>query len=314
MNFGFSSLIGRGKRLSLWRSLLDVQENETPEDEDEMMLEDSMLNDGIAVQRSLFEEEFHRPMVQGVLAVKIRSAVLSQEVLSEFRCLYCTIMLRNFIVRTSVVSTNTPKIVWDQIKHFPARVRVKESPSPAKHLFSYYGSHLQVVRNRMHPFNHVKVQLLGFDSHGREREVGAVAFHLHEIIKASPISGMYDVWGKHFEVGQMELELTFSYGMFGYGSSVQLQDEDILPEEAIQYSLMPRINPAQDLCEPEEPVLAVQAVPHPGFIPFRNKVHLSYGKDIQNELEEISRTMYRPEILMQDFEAMEHVRHKVRVG
>ena len=92
-------------------------------------------------------------------------------------------------------------------------------------------------------------------------------------------------------VGSIALELTFHYGTFGYGMSQQLLDEDYSAEELIQYSLLPRINPDTDHCEPKEIILKTQAVPHPEFIPFEQKVYLSYGKDLQSQLTELGRNI-----------------------
>eukprot|EP00842_Homolaphlyctis_polyrhiza_P002069 jgi/Hompol1/2863/HPOL_003041-RA len=254
MNF-----LGKQEQSSLWKSMLEIKKGADEDEEDEQIIEESSLDSAIAIQREFHAAESVRPVVQGILAIKIKSAVVSPEVLADFKCMYCSIVCRNYMIRTFVVPTHTPQLVWEQVKHFPIR------------------------------------------------EVGSVAFHLHEIIKASPVSGNYDIWGKHFEIGQIEIEITFSYGLFGYGSSPQLKDIEIKPEEAIQYSLMPRINPPP---ENNDPVLIVQAVPHPPFVPFSRKIHLSYGKDIHRELDEISKTMYRPEIIMQDMDMMEQVRQK----
>ncbi len=54
------------------------------------------------------------------------------------------------------------------------------------------------------------------------QEIGSVSFHLHDIIQASPISGIYDIWENNVLVGDLELEITFSYGSYGYGTSSQV--------------------------------------------------------------------------------------------
>ncbi|KAI8915047.1 hypothetical protein BC831DRAFT_488110 [Entophlyctis helioformis] len=279
------SLMGGGKKPSMWKSLM---EDDDDEDDFDTFVGDNVLDEGVAVQRAFFEEECARPTIQGVLAIKVCSAVIPQEIIDEHKNLYWSLMYRNFVQRTTVVPSSSTRVAWDQIKHFPVRL----------------------VKSRANPFNLVKVELLGLDESGREKAIGATLFHMHDIVKASPISGQFDIWGRHFEIGQIELEITFSYGVFGYGSSVQLELEDVKPEEAVQYSLMPRINPLPEHCEPDEAVLAVQAVPHPAFIPFSKHVHLSYAKDLQRELDDVGKTMYMPAFIMQDYTTMEHVRHK----
>jgi hypothetical protein len=111
------------------------------------------------------------------------------------------------------------------------------------------------------------------------------------LIKGSPGTGEFPISGNNLVVGSIALEFTFNYGTFGYGMSQQLLDEDYSAEELIQYSLLPRINPEPDNCEPNEIVLKTQAVPHPEFIPFEHKVYLSYGKDLEMQLTELGRSI-----------------------
>jgi hypothetical protein len=59
-----------------------------------------------------------------------------------------------------------------------------------------------------------------------------------------------------------------------------LKEDKRIPEEMVSYSLFPRINPPKGQMESEDGVIAVKAVAHPSFIPFKEHVHLSYGKDI----------------------------------
>ena len=210
--------------------------------------------------------------------------------MNDYRNLFCTVLFRNFLVRTKKVSTHSDEIVWDQTKHFP----------------------VQVLKYPTNPFNYVKIQMLGDHVTGVEQVVGSIGFHLHDIIKSSPIAGSFDIWGQHYEVGQMDLEMTFLYGLYGYGSSPQLKDPNLKPEDCVQYSLMPRINPAPDQCIPNEAILAVHAVPHPSFIPFGNRAFLSYSKEIKTELENMAKIMYRPKSLMRGLDSLNSVREKVQ--
>ncbi len=41
----------------------------------------------------------------------------------------------------------------------------------------------------------------------------------------SPIFGSYDLWNNELFVGTIDLEITFNYGMFGYGYSNQVIDK-----------------------------------------------------------------------------------------
>jgi hypothetical protein len=72
-------------------------------------------------------------------------------------------------------------------------------------------------------------------------------------------------------------------------------DEDYSNEELIQYSLFPRINPPDFLCKPGDIILKPQAVVHPNFIPFKKKVYLGFGRDLESRLEELYSSMPKRE-------------------
>eukprot|EP00835_Amoeboradix_gromovi_P000638 NODE_23_length_38171_cov_0.318108.p14 type:complete len:265 gc:universal NODE_23_length_38171_cov_0.318108:22927-22133(-) len=76
---------------------------------------------------------------------------------------------------------------------------------------------LNIPCNYRHPFNEV---IFEFILHGQDKRTWSVInLHLHDIVKASPISTILDIWGAFGRIGKIELELTFSHGCFGYGNS-----------------------------------------------------------------------------------------------
>ncbi|KAJ3069584.1 hypothetical protein HDU98_007355 [Podochytrium sp. JEL0797] len=165
---------------------------------------------------------------------------------------YCTITIRNLVKRTQVTPAEGGILKWDQVKHFP----------------------IQIVRNRRHPYNLIKVELFGYAPNSTSDIVmiGAVSFHLHDILRANPIAGTYDLWNDNIQVGDIDLEFTHSYGSFGYGVSPQLKEDDMKPDEIINYSLFPRIIPSdRRKRELDNPVMVACAVPHPPFIDFKEK-------------------------------------------
>ena len=203
--------------------------------------------------------------------------------------MYIEIIVRNFSARTAVNKSENGKIMFNQCKHFP----------------------LRVPRSRAHPSNLVQIHLIG--THDTERvNIGSLSFHLHDIIKGSPLAGKFNIQGQHLEKASLNLEITFNYGIFGYGNSLQLMEPQSVADEFVQYSLLPRMNPPSDKCRPGDNVLAVQAVPHPKFIPFEEKVFLSYGKEFKKELNELGDSLYQPQNLMRDYEKMSQVRRAVK--
>jgi hypothetical protein len=81
---------------------------------------------------------------------------------------------------------------------------------------------VKVVPSRSHPFNFVNINVLSFYPNKPETKIGNVSFHLHDIIQTSPSDEVYAISGVHLTIGSIKLEITFSYGAFGYGLSPQV--------------------------------------------------------------------------------------------
>jgi hypothetical protein len=252
------------RKSNLWDSLLPGKDIKNVSKNTESNAERIVM-----FQRNLAASE--RNHVTGVLSIKIKSIRIDSGALSTLesyarQSLYCTIQVRNFTTRTKIArNTQGGHVEFHQTKHFP----------------------VNVVRNRSHPFNLVRLEVVGCGSNINGIPLGGVLFHIHDLIRGSPASGEFPLSGVNLVVGSIQLELTFNYGILGYGISQQLACEDRCTEDAIQYSLLPRINPDPIACEPHDIILKTQAVPHPEFIPFERKVFLSYGKDLEDQLEEL---------------------------
>ncbi|KAL7751116.1 hypothetical protein RI367_003318 [Sorochytrium milnesiophthora] len=271
------------------------------------------LDEISALRRSLMAEEDLRPNVvrrldvtyipgylrltatlggkMGVLAVRIKEAhfIAVKDTTRAHENTYCTVSIRNFCKKTHVRAKQNDRIDWDQTKHFP----------------------VVVPQSRKHPFNLVRIQLFEFDSFNpnAHRELGGVSFHLHDIVSVSPIMGAFDVWDQHQLIGDIEVEITFSYGSFGYGYSSQLKEERRTPEEMVAYSLFPRIVPPKEQQEAERGVMAVKALQHPSFIPFKEKAFLSYGKEL-GQLAVAPRDTFAPEMAAADINEIEAMRDR----
>lgn len=277
MNNLFKNIFQGGQ--SLLKSLATLAGSDSDLDE----IRETSLDDISAVQRYLTAEECVRPALHGAFSIRIRSANLFNDDDSQTSIQtnnFCKITIRNLKKKSRVVPNVQGTLTWDQIKHFP----------------------VTVVRNRRHPFNLIMIQLFCSEAHDvdSEFEIGSLAFHLHDIITASPICGRYDLWKDDVLVGDIGLELTFNYGIFGYGYSSQLQEDDMKPDELTQYSQLPRINPTRDTCEFGRNTMAVTATPHPSFIKFNEEISLSYGKEIVGLLEKVKESMYRPKSLEEE--------------
>lgn len=177
---------------------------------------------------------------------------------------------------------------------------------------------VNVISRRSHPFNTLKIDLFGIYGVGCEERIGGVLFHIHDIIKGSPLAKDFDLLGAHEVLGRLALTLTFTYGPFGYGMSRQLYlDEDGVVGEAgeegernLEYSLFPRITPDYEECETNGYIIKTLAVPHPDFIPFQDKVHLSYGKELKARLETLGKGLEHRSYFENSIQKLEAVRIK----
>ncbi|KAJ3375953.1 Hyaluronan and proteoglycan link protein 1 [Allomyces arbusculus] len=249
----------------------------------------SPLDDLAALRRVLMAEEDSRPSVTGILSVKIKQVhflELNEAQLIHSKC-FATMSIRTLTKKTHVTRKENGVLHWNQTKHFP----------------------VVVPRSRKHPFNLLRIQILEVSSTDPTRTfpIGSVSFHVHDILGVSPIAGVFDLWDQHRLVGDVSLEITFNYGSFGYGYSPQLKEEKRVPEDMITYSLFPRINPPEDQMESVDGVMAVKAVPHPSYIPFTEKVYLSYGKEL-GDLKGMSDKQYVPDFVARDLSHLKAIR------
>jgi hypothetical protein len=78
-------------------------------------------------------------------------------------------------------------------------------------------------------------------------------------------------------VGQLQLELAFNYGLYGYGHSPQLSDamgsfEQLPPELRVRHSLYPRVQPPDDRTD-----FASATLIPPAVTPFPMPMHARAG-------------------------------------
>jgi len=239
---------------------------------------DVELDEIAAIQRYFLASEDIRPSLNGVVSVTLRSLNLSDVstanyMSSDINNIYAVLKLRTLSSRTKIIVNDFMSLSFNQTLHFPA----------------------SVIKNKRHPYNLLSISVYGFDMDIKDsKNIGNVYFHLHDIISMSPIFGSYDIWNNELFVGTIDLEITFNYGMFGYGYSNQLNEHLSDPTEMCAYSLFPRINPSEGLSRQTGNILSLTATIHPKFIPFNCKVLLSYGLDIYPLLKNNTTLTYTP--------------------
>jgi hypothetical protein len=174
---------------------------------------------------------------------------------------------------------------WNQVKHLPVKL----------------------VRAPRHVFNMLRVEVLCYPrEHGFvETEYASICFHLHELASHSFLrgdapsprpfprsfangkyacdkhsglrAGNFDMYSNMTRVGQLQLELAFNYGLYGYGHSPQLSDamgsfEQLPPELRVRHSLYPRVQPPDDRTD-----FASATLIPPAVTPFPMPMHARAG-------------------------------------
>ncbi|EPZ32035.1 hypothetical protein O9G_004865 [Rozella allomycis CSF55] len=154
-------------------------------------------------------------------------------------------------------------VFYAQITHFPVTV--------SRWLYS--------------PTNLLKIQIMGYQISAPKEKMcfGSVFFHLFDVIESSPLDYTVEVWNDSHLFGNLSFQITYNYGYFGYGYSSQINEKLRDPDESVRFCLFPRLIPHPEETEPDTCVIITKAVPHPHFIPFKNKVKLSYGKELNNK-------------------------------
>ena len=226
-------------------------------------------------------EEQEKTRVYGVLVANIKSChnlQYSDRFPSHDVNIYVRISTRGLYKRTKVTPANWGNPVWNDIKHFP----------------------VTLLSNPKHPFNLIRFEIVAFCSQNisDHKVIGSIAFHSHDVVKASPSIDTFDLFDQHEAVGTIDLELAFSYGMFGYGYSDQLKEEGRPPEELVAHSLFPRIMPPTERRDGTSNLLLPMTVPHPRFIPFSSQVKIGYGKDFASMIQKLQDKEVYPEDLM----------------
>ena len=135
---------------------------------------------------------------------------------------------------------------------------------------------------------------------------------MHDIITGSPLSKEFQIAGSDLMIGRINLELTFNYGAFGYGMERQLFERDFRIDELISYSLFPRLNPPEEEVFQNGYVIRTEAIPHPSFIPFGQKVYLSYGAEVKKKLEQLSKNIEARTSFESGMKKTEMIRKHVR--
>ncbi len=216
------------------------------------------------------------PHILGHLAISIKSATrLGSDIMIDdpanpeqpqavpgtlVTTMYVIVTLRDQVKRTRVGRVSGRNVVWDQTKFFTT----------------------PLVRQTRHPFNLVRIQLmamLGSDLGGGHVELGSVAFHLHHVVDACPLAGVFALYKGHHLAAELDLAVEFRYGSFGYGYSSQLRSTK-LPAEMVKGCILPRSQPPADRTDEHSGLLVPKAVAPPAILGIDTPAALQCAEDV----------------------------------
>jgi hypothetical protein len=201
------------------------------------------------------DEEAHHPLIQGVLSLTVNGChgLDGHGDGGQGDNVYVKISVRGYVTRTRVVRYNEGYPSFDQTFNIP----------------------VTVVRNARHPYNWVRVEVFRFASVYTHDSIGSMSLHLHHIIQSKAVKDRFSLFFGEIDSGDIDLHLSFSYGLFGYGHSDQFKLEGGVKSDVssgIEASLFPRVPPPTHRVDGNTICMAAKQTPHPDFIPFEHRV------------------------------------------
>ncbi|XP_067948630.1 cation channel sperm-associated targeting subunit tau-like [Watersipora subatra] len=202
-------------------------------------------------------------MPTGVLAMHIKrcKALKVQDGSKAFSkrlpvSLYFKMMVGEIVKITSVNDvrcSNDVGVMIDDLKHF-----------------------LVVINNKLDDdSNKVRLMLMGFQGNNKHKKLGEKEIHLFNIIRNLFIVETLELAKNAHVMGEVDVEMAFSYGCFGYGYSSQLESKTHTPAEQISQSLFFRAEPPFDRVHDTRDVMTAIPVPHPPFIDWSVQVDMA---------------------------------------
>ncbi|KAM7426860.1 hypothetical protein ABFA07_021919 [Porites harrisoni] len=145
-------------------------------------------------------------------------------------------------------------VVWDEIRNFPVTISPKVTSAA----------------------NKVVITVLCFDKLQpipKHKLLGKMEFHLHKLAKKQWSMETFELQNRKKQyAGDLQLELAFAYGSYGYGLCDQLESHQP-PRYYLQQSAFPHLElPTSSAGSSSGIMFAPKRVPHPNIIAFTEKV------------------------------------------
>ncbi|XP_068715773.1 cation channel sperm-associated targeting subunit tau-like [Montipora foliosa] len=224
---------------------------------------DAKLKGSEDVKNSLFQDEDpllgeKATLPTGVFAVHVFGAqnlYLDANFPPEHFGIYVQITVGS-ITKCSSLQSPVKKgcIVWDDVKNFPATIYPKAT----------------------NPFNKVIIAVIGYDKLQpipKHKLLGKTEFHLHKLAKKQWSMETFELHNRKKQyAGDIQLELAFAYGSYGYGLCDQLESHQP-PRYYLRQSAFPHLELSSlSSGSSSGVVFAPKRVSHPNIIPFKEKI------------------------------------------
>ncbi|XP_068718844.1 cation channel sperm-associated targeting subunit tau-like isoform X2 [Montipora capricornis] len=224
---------------------------------------DAKLKGSEDVKNSLFQDEDpllgeKATLPTGVFAVHVFGAqnlYLDANFPPEHFGIYVQITVGS-ITKCSSLQSPVKKgcIVWDDVKNFPATIYPKAT----------------------NPFNKVVIAVIGYDKLQpipKHKLLGKTEFHLHKLAKKQWSMETFELHNRKKQyAGDIQLELAFAYGSYGYGLCDQLESHQP-PRYYLKQSAFPHLELSSlSSGSSSGVVFAPKRVSHPNIIPFKEKI------------------------------------------
>ena len=198
----------------------------------------------------------------GLLAIHIKKATFhnldptseyEREDLSVYIRIYSDRQLKTTCCYDGVYSP--ANLVFDDLRHFM----------------------LLPTDDRNDPTNVVRLEVAVFDpdTPRKHRILAAKEVHMYDIIKNMYLVEKYEFMRIQTLIAEVDVEMCFSYGTFGYGYSNQFENRLTQSKEILSHSMFPRIDPPPKRQDSgRKDVITCTHVGHPSYIDFTKKVPL----------------------------------------
>ncbi|GKT31908.1 hypothetical protein ADUPG1_006226 [Aduncisulcus paluster] len=190
------------------------------------------------------------PLVKGVLHVSINSCkrILTQALFPGVLSCYTEVLVQGMVYKSPIVPVIASNCLLNASYHIP----------------------FIISQNVRHPSNVFSISIFIVPSavlaYHKPYLLGTVSFHIFDVVSSKKSNAMFSIFSGDQTTGEVDLSLSWTYGLYGYGHSTFLRENNS-PDEHAKYSLYPRVSVHPDrLGGFRIPSYAPVLTPQPSFL------------------------------------------------